>query len=252
MKNKDLEQLERYLLDRMSPEERVSFEELLKKNPELESKKKELEEVILAVEYGILADKLRQHSISPQNENEAGTSEDSRRDPQRSATVRNLRPWLIAASVLFIGMIAYFTISQWAPFRSAEMDRIFYNDPGLPTFMGETDRYEFFTGMVDYKSGNYREAVERWSQVKDVGKDTVDYYIGMAWMNMNKWEKGKESLEKVSEESAMKSLADWYLVRVNIELQDFAEAAALLEKIPEDQEGYNEAKEYLERVTAKK
>lgn len=245
MENKYFELLEKYLLGKMSDEERRIFEERLKSDADLETEKERLEEYILAIEYGNLKETLSQYKIS--EEEMSGEENFSFPDdaPADKTRILNLRPWVVAASVLLIGWAGYFLFSNLNSQPDLHFEKIFYSDPGLPTMMGGNDRYLFYDAMVDYKAGEYEEAIGKWSEVSDIGRDTLDYYIGMAWLNLKEWEEAEQFLQQIPAESSLKNKSDWYRVRIYIALEEYEKAAQALEKVPENREGYQEVKTYL-------
>lgn len=245
MENKDFELLEDYLLNKMSEEERGLFEKRLETDEDLRKEKELLEETILAIEYGALKETLDQYKISgKEGSNEENSSSDGA-SRSNGARIRNIRPWIIAASVLLIGWAGYYLFSNLNPNPDLYLENIFYSDPGLPTVMGETDRYLFYDAMVDYKAGEYREAIDKWSGISDIGRDTLDYYTGMAWLNLKNWTEAENFLQQIPENSSLKMKADWYLVRIYIETGEFDKAAEALEGVPESREGHQEVREYL-------
>src|SRR5690625_6483379 len=63
MENKDFELIEKYLLGKMSEEERQLFEERLASDTDLREEKERLEEYILAIEYDHLKEALESYKI---------------------------------------------------------------------------------------------------------------------------------------------------------------------------------------------
>src|SRR5690625_7185236 len=63
MENKDFELIEKYLLGKMSEEERQLFEERLASDTDLREEKERLEEYILAIEYDHLKEALESYRI---------------------------------------------------------------------------------------------------------------------------------------------------------------------------------------------
>lgn len=244
MENKDLKLLEDYLLGRMDEEERVLFEKRLEHDSDLQKEKQLLEEIVLAIEYDSLKETLDHYEI-PKEQSLKGFTSSPSASKRNGARIIKFRPWMVAASILLIGWVGYFLYSNLNSGTGSDLEKIFYPDPGLPTVMGETDRYVFYDAMVDYKAGEYMEAIDKWSGISDVGRDTLDYYTGMAWLNLEKWEEAESLLQQVPEDSSLKTKADWYLVRVYIGLGEFDKAMRTFEGVHTSQEGYQDVKEYL-------
>jgi len=244
MENKDFELIEKYLLGKMSEEERQLFEERLASDTDLREEKERLEEYILAIEYDHLKEALESYKIMGEEMTEEESS--SRNvDTTRAARIRPLQFWMVAASILLIGWVGYLFYSNLNMKPDQHLENIFYSDPGLPTVMGENDRYLFYDAMVDYKAGEYEEAIGKWSEISEVGRDTLDYYTGMAWLNMKEWKKSEDILKQLPEDSSLKDKANWYLVQIYIELGEFEKAVQALEAVPDSREGYQEVQEFL-------
>src|SRR5690625_7778443 len=69
-------------------------------------------------------------------------------DTTRAARIRPLQFWMVAASILLIGWVGYLFYSNLNMKPDQHLENIFYSDPGLPTVMGENDRYLFYDAMV--------------------------------------------------------------------------------------------------------
>jgi len=108
----------------------------------------------------------------------------------------------VAASLL-IGFALMFYYYQTDPYE--KLYEAYYSpDPGLPTVMSSTSEYDFYDAMVDYKRENYDLAINKWSalQANSPTNDTLNYFLGMAWMASNKVEKALPYLEEVTKNNA--------------------------------------------------
>ena len=248
MENKDFELIEKYLLGKMSEEERQLFEERLAFDADLREEKEHMEEYILAIEYDHLKEALESYRILGEEAGEESSSS-QKEDATRGARIRPLQYWMVAASILLIGWVGYLYYSNLYMRPDQHLEKIFYSDPGLPTVMGENDRYLFYDAMVDYKAGEYEAAIGKWSEISEVGRDTLDYYTGMAWLNMKEWKKSEDVLKQLPEDSSLKDKANWYLVQIYIELGEYEKAVQALELVPDTREGYQEVQEFLSSKT---
>ncbi len=243
VKQEDFELLEAYLLHRLERKESVALENRLKSNPELAAACNELEAQIQAIGYARLKEKLAGYEIKV-NHHETVFDLPQRTDTTRKTQRLGLRITTIAASVALIGLVLFFLVKTFSD-RGPDLNEIFYQDPGLPTVMSGTDRYQFYDAMVDYKTGKYEVAIDKWSDVRDVGKDTIDYYTGMALIGMDMISKALDRLELVPASSILADKAKWYRVGLLIRMEEFDEAEALLETIPHTFEGYDQIREFL-------
>jgi tetratricopeptide (TPR) repeat protein len=83
------------------------------------------------------------------------------------------------------------------------------------TAMSSNANYEFDRGMVDYKTGNYQDAIERWENLlaEKPENDTLNYFIGSAFLAMDDPAHAKSFLEKASHMTSgiFAKEASWYL-----------------------------------------
>src|SRR4051812_67312 len=87
------------------------------------------------------------------------------------------------AAIITVGL--YFANNQSA---EEKLFASYYKaDPGLATVMSVSDNYEFERAMVDYKTGNYSEALARWEKLakENTMSDTLQYFIGSAYLAHN-------------------------------------------------------------------
>ena len=238
----NFDKIERYLLNRMDPDERVAFESEMTQNQELRNEVEEMRSFILSVEYAGLKESLQNYSIDTD-------VEDNRSDSQNSAKVVSLfsrRIVAIAASIVVIivaGTMIYNSVYK----SSSSLDQIFYPDPGLPTVMSETSEYNFYDAMVDYKMGKYDLALEKWNNHTGVETDTLAYYKAMAHLNLENWQEAEGLLQSIPAESAFSQKAKWYLVYSAVQQGDTSEARSLLLQLPDTIHGYQTVEEILNK-----
>ena len=169
------EEIERYLMDELSPAEAEDFEKSMTSDPNLRAAVHEMRTLMLGIETGAL-----QHTLTSIIQEEA---EDTQ------AIVKHMVPprkkpnqsWLaIAASLLVLVAALYFIIS---PSPDQPYYQAYYTvDPGLPTPMSATDDFSFYDAMVDFKNEKYALAVEKWEHLlsQDSQNDSLIYYLGSA------------------------------------------------------------------------
>lgn len=167
---KDFEQIERFLLGRMSPEESSAFEGEINENPELKASVDEIRLAINSVE----AEGLKRDLDSIHGELYGKGSSGGNR----------FLIWSMAASFAVLIGFAF-----WFFQGSISSERLYseyaYKDPGLPVPMSASDTYEFHDAMVDYKTENYASAIAKWKKLysEEPDNDTLRYYIGAAYFN---------------------------------------------------------------------
>lgn len=151
---------------------------------------------------------------------------------------RSIRPkgwskWAVAActiGLLFVGILFFFSRTS-----EEKLFAQFYRpDPGLPTLMGVSDHYEFENAMVSYKMGNYGEAIEGWRQLLKTypQNDTLNYFIGSAYLAEGNVESAVQSLNQVISVpgSVFRSDAYWYSALGQLKMNDRDEAIWALQR----------------------
>ena len=173
----EFESVENYLLDRMSKEERSSFESRLKAEPNLKLQFEDTKAILLGMDQAIMKEKID----SLHTAYESGS--DTHQSDADSKVVSLLRkPWLVAASVILLALVG----TTYFLFQGNDNQRLyakhFQADPGLPTTMSTTNNYDFYSAMVDYKRGEYDRALAKWNKLLDKApeNDTLNYFIGVA------------------------------------------------------------------------
>ena len=88
----------------------------------------------------------------------------------------------LAASVFLFAVLSiwFFAIRKN---RYEKIYAAYYKpDPGLITAMGASDNYVFNRAMLDYKTGNYKKAIDTWRRLKNnmPQNDTLTYFLGAA------------------------------------------------------------------------
>lgn len=154
------------------------------------------------------------------------------------------RFWYVAAAIALIVSSAGLII--WQQTREKDLfARYFQSDPGLPVVMSSSDAYDFYDGMVSYKEGQFQDAIVKWESLgeKRGYTDTLQYYVGMAQIQISKYAEAASHLQIVAEnnKSAFREQATWYLALVHIKLGDKASATRWLKTIP----GYEQADKLL-------
>ena len=236
------QKIEDYILGHLSGEELIRFENELREDEALRVEVDQMRRLILGVSSYGLKSELQKYSI-PESTSSSITA------GGRNKKIISLGKWRIAASVLII-VLAGWWVFEYNSNQSVDMDKVFYQDPGLPTTMSETAHYSFYDAMVDYKFGRYREAIEKWDKVTgDIGRDTLVFYKGMAYLGLNELEKSKSLLQSIPMDSPMHIKAKWYMIKILIKQNKFMEAKAALEDMePHPDYDREEAMKLLESL----
>lgn len=218
MTQSEQEQIEAYLLERCSPEERAAFELRLAADP-------------------ALAETVRLHHKMMQGVEELGFR--AMLDEIHAAGNPRVVPWYqqprilsIAAVVLLLLSFAWIWLpqrqpaGQWAGIELA---------PGLPTTLGPAATVAFDEGMNAYKLGQYAEAESYWLPLLEARPtaDTLLFFLGQTALAQQQDRLAIERLEAVRRqaESPWQLDASWYLALAHLRQDDQAAARPLLEAL---------------------
>lgn len=219
------EQIEAYLLNTMDTSERVQFEAAMVQDAQLRSEVDLQQHLIATVQTAFPADNTIRHL--PMNKS--------------TTPVRKMffKWWMVAAALLLIAAAAWFYQST-----KVSADKLFasyfYADPGLPVAMSSTSDYSFYDGMVSYKEGDYKRAIEIWTDLKDKGliTDTLQYYIGVAGLNRNDVKMAVHTLLPLTENKGSEwyNKVVWYLALAYLKSNNVPEALNWLKQLPDDRQ----------------
>ena len=114
----------------------------------------------------------------------------------------------------------------------------FKPDIGLPLKMGTKNEYGFYEGMVDYKQGNYKEAIAQWELLlnEKPENDTLNYFLGVTYLAEGNSEKSLEYLEPNQKftNGIFSNEAPYYTALAKIKEGKFEAAKKLLMENPSE------------------
>ena len=218
-----LETIERFYNNSMSKEERIEFETKLKQDANFKSQVEDIKALLFGIETQALKEKMDDfHKDLPiQMKNETASPK------VRFLNFRNIA----VAVIIILGSASFWFFSGSTNDRL--YDTYFKPDPGLPTTMSSTDNFQFFDAMVNYKQGDYKKAINKWEVLheKSPKNDTLNYFLGVAYLANKSEEKAITYLEDVtsSNSKSFKNDAHYYLGMAYLKKNDLAEAKKNLE-----------------------
>ena len=225
----EFEKIERYLDGSMEREERAGFEESLNSDPGLKTRVEEIRLLQMAVEEQSLRNKLDEYHremASAQTQNKPAA--------HKSGRILTLRILAVAASLALLIGFGYWWYYGQKTAGEKLFDKYFQPDPGLLTPMSATSDYAFYRGMVDYKQGNYEEAINRWKPLaeKNPENDTLNFYLGVSYLAGDKPDKAIEYLSKAVRvpQSRFINEARYYLGLARLKAGNTEEAVRALKK----------------------
>ncbi|MBL7767811.1 MAG: hypothetical protein JNK20_02510 [Flavipsychrobacter sp.] len=222
------EQIEAYLLDSMTTEERSRFETQLAADPSLQ-KELELQRQLLAI-------------VSVESFNAAPKSA-----PIHTAKIRSISKWYWAAAAVLIFISGFWFFQNQTATPQKLANQYFSPDPGLPVTMSSSSQYQFYDGMVSYKEADYEKAIAIWKSIATTNRqsDTLQYFIGVAYLNRDQYNDALQQLLPLAEgNSKWKEKASWYLSLTYLKLNQPQKAQKWLQTIP----SYPEAPDLLEAI----
>ncbi|UJP65911.1 tetratricopeptide repeat protein [Mongoliitalea daihaiensis] len=201
----EFEQIESYILGTLNEQDRELFEVALQSDPILEAKLQEVKGLMEALEEGAFRASLEEfhQEIEP--------------DVGIEKSVKSLSPWIMGAAAAIMLLIL---AAGWVLYpRESHYEKLFamyyQEDPGLITAMSSESDYEFDRAMVDYKSGNYQEAISRWESLIQYKpeNDTIQYFLGVSHLALKKADPAIFYFDAVAtnENSQFQKDAVWYL-----------------------------------------
>ena len=178
-----LEIVEQYYNNTMPIQDRILFEQKLQDDDLFKAKVNELQLLFVGIETQALKEQL-----------DLFHEDINVKKPSKVRFLQFVKMGIAAAIIISIGLF-------WMNSNSTNEQiyaKNFTPDPGLPTTMSTTSNYTFFDGMVNYKQGDYKTAIAKWSTLeqKSIDNDTLQYFLGVAYLAENNTKKAIPYLNK--------------------------------------------------------
>jgi tetratricopeptide (TPR) repeat protein len=223
---KELEAIEKFIFQQMNAEETAAFTKKLNSDLALQHKLETVKLLLVGIQEAELEKKLEEF-----HNGMLSTKKNRFQQPTKTFAIKK---WLVAASVLVIvglGMLLFWN-------RDTKGEKLFaayfQPEPGLISEMGTSDNYLFNRAMVDYKIGDYDAALLTWESLlaSKPENDTLNYFIGSAWLAKEKEETAIAHFKKViaNENSFFKNDALWYTGLALLKSNKKMEALGFIEK----------------------
>jgi tetratricopeptide (TPR) repeat protein len=235
------EQVEKYLQGEMSKEESLAFELEMQKNEELKSLTEQTKQAMEAISLASLKSKMRQ--IEERLERE-----------KIKTKKQSYLQWAAAAAILLlISIPLVIKITADEPLGNTLYAELYVKDPGTPTLMDQSLDYEFDDAMIDYKLGEYVQAIQKFQIVhrNHPENELAQLYLGLSYMANNEFRKATTLWQSWKPESeAVIQKHQWYLALIYIKTGDYDRASAILQGIVKNRAHpfYANANEALARI----
>jgi len=221
----EFEIIEQYLTQQLPAEEQDAFTKRLSNDNALKNKLESVRLLLLGVQEVSLVHKIEDFH------------EELKKSPKENSSTGKLfsmKQWLVAASVIGIavlGVLLFLTIHG----KEEKIFSAYYKpDPGLISAMGHSDNYAFDRAMIDYKTKNYDSAIKAWENLLTTNpdNDTLNYFIGSAYLAKKEADKALEHFKKVMANSNSYFLNDacWYAGLALVNEGRIEEAVPLISK----------------------
>lgn len=243
MKNLDL--IDRYFENSLSPKEQKLFNDLLQNDPDFKDEfifQKDLKKVVAVNQHEELKSTLTQF--------EEGVQKNSR-------IMIVPKKWMIAASLLLITSLGVFTIKNiYYPSNEAIYAEFFQADRNTiePVVRGENIKTIEYRAFVAYEAEDYYKAINLFNSVKTPDEGYITYYKGLCFLALDKTNEAITVLSKVSTDNTLteksegfKEKADWYLGLAYLKNNEREKAIAKLSLL-NDNPSFNFKKEEVQKV----
>lgn len=222
----ELETIEQFIFQQMKDEESAAFTKKLHTDLALQHKLETVRLLLVGIQEAELEKKLDEfhNSLHLLKKNQI----------QRLSQTFALKKWLVAASVLVIVGLGSLLFFNQKTNEKKLFAAYFQPEPGLISAMGASDNYLFDRAMVDYKVGDYNAALKTWESLltSNPESDTLNYFIGSAWLMKKKEETAIAHFKKViaNENSTFRNDALWYTGLALLKSKRKSEALGFIEK----------------------
>lgn len=223
-----LETVERYYNGTMARQERTHFEEQLHKDAAFKTLVEDLRITVLGIETQALKEQMEDYHKEVPTHNPLVT-------PTTKVRFLSFSKLAIAAGILITLGVFWFL-------SGSTNDRLyakyFIPDPGLPTTMSASDNFAFYDAMVNYKQGDYHTAIAKWQKLEQKApeNDTLNYFLGVAYLADKNVEKAVPYLNKTTNnpESVFLEDAYYYLGLAYLKSDKVEEASQAFQKSKSD------------------
>ncbi len=231
MKDKDLDKIDKYLRNELSPKEFERFEQELKENGMLSSELQWMQQV-----HAVITEESAQDlKIHLKNMEATQTFEPTRK---RSALkiMRILLP--LAAAVALLIMV----LPNLAKDEENLFQTFFEPYPNVMTEVVRSSSAEqdnLSRSMIGYLQGDYKKAIlDLEKLIQSSPNDSLLFYKSIAHLGNDEPKKALDILER-NQFSGFEDARQWYQIMALLSLEQYPPAKLLLNQYLEDQRSYN-------------
>lgn len=222
--------IEAYLDQKVVSKETPLINEELTQIPNVIQKIVEVKRVREEIEDSILQSKIRGfHKQVEIDEEDSGIRILS------SKKTKSKFIWFSMVAVVLVLFGIFWMLDNTTPAEKI-FAKNFQPDIGLPLKMNTVNTYEFYEGMLDYKQGNYKDAIAKWQVllIANPENDSLNYFLGVSNMALGNSKKSLEYLQNQErfQQGIFKEDAAFYAALAKIKEGEFAEAKVFLKNNP--------------------
>lgn len=165
---------------------------------------------------------------------------------KHTAKKRNSILRVAAVFVPLIG-IGFFWISNRTTATDVAFKKYYETELGIPVTMGSSGNVQFLEAMNTYRDGDFTAAISQFEslQAGAVATDSLNYFVGCCYFNLEDFDKAISKLEAVDESSFYYQKARFYMALAYIQQNQLPKAKSTLRLISAS---YPKAKQLLDEA----
>lgn len=215
----ELEKIEQFLEGKLPSGEASAFQKRIQEDSQWAEKLNITRLTILGIREAALSDTLKNIPLNKENAPVI---------PIKRKKLGMVLSLTAAAAALVIVVISLTMSGVFSGKNSRLFSEYFQPDTGLITSMGVTESYDFEVAMIDYKSGKYTDAIEKWTLLRKghENNDTLNYFIGSSYLALKDPKPAIPYFQEVitKKDGVFFHDANWYLGLALIKTGKTAEA----------------------------
>lgn len=238
MENEEFDQIDLYLLGKMSETDAAEFSLELNRNPDLSTRVQIRKAILTELENEYKADLKRRLQ---------------RHDKSNSRRLYN-RILIPAAAVLLVVLVGTLIFLN----RNSAVDFAEYDlyEEGIPNFMNQdNEKIQFHEAMNHFKMGDFEASRDEFQNLlnKGLATDTILYYTGVSYYRTEELREAQNFLNQIDSASSFYKKAQFRSSVIDYQLGETEKAVLQLETIAADPASpyHEQALSFLRKVTKK-
>lgn len=226
------QEIENYLLDRMSEEEQKAFEAEMSQNLELRRKVDSYREIIEGIR--LVGESRTIDKISQWEKSLASTPSGS----SKRILISRTQWYGIAAAIALIACLSFFLLIPGKPKYEALFDKFYSIQENDISIMGSEDKAEALRdGLKAYDRRDFKKAAQHLEDFLKKYPDSlhIRFFYALANMELGEYDEAVQSLIPISEDPhSLRERAQWYEALGNLRQNNIERTQEILEIITSD------------------